>query len=271
MDIYGLFGEKLGHSFSPKIFQKLFELYNIDGAYNLFEIKRENFKNAVSSAKTLNVKGVTVTIPYKEEVMKQIDVLDEKVTEIGACNCVHFKDDKTYGYNTDYFGYKDGLIRNGIDVSNKEVVVLGDGGASKSVVRVLLDENAKKVTIVSRKNIALNDERVEVISYDDLENYGNGYMIVNTTPVGMYPNINDKIVDESILKKFEVCSDVVYNPIDTAFLKDAKENGLITVDGLYMLVSQAMCAFKIFTGIEVSDENYEIIYKEVKSLLGKKI
>ncbi len=119
MEIYGLFGEKLGHSMSPTIFNILFKKYNIDGTYSLFEIKKENFKNAINSCKTLNIKGVNVTIPYKMDVLSQLDEIDDSVKKIGASNCIKFSNGVAKGYNTDYFGVLSALKFNGVEVKDR--------------------------------------------------------------------------------------------------------------------------------------------------------
>lgn len=271
MEIYGLFGETLGHSLSPEIFKILFKMFNIKGSYNLFEITKDNFKNAVNSAKVLNVKGVSVTIPYKEDVISQLDILDSSVEKIGACNCVKFDDGLAYGYNTDYYGYGDSLKLNGVFVEGKDVVVLGDGGAAKSIIQYFKDENAKSITIVSRKKYNSDDEKIKIIGYDELSNIEKSYLVVNTTPIGMYPNVDKSIISNDILSKFSVASDIVYNPLETLFLQKSREEGLICVNGLYMLVGQAICAWKIFTGLEVTNEEFKTIYNEVELILKSKI
>lgn len=263
MEIYGLFGEKLGHSLSPDIFKMLFDIFDIDGTFNLFEIKREDFKNSIISAKTLNVSGVNVTIPYKEDVINLIDDLDDSVKKIGACNLVTFKDKKAKGFNTDYYGFLDSLKRNDIIVNNKDVVMLGYGGAGKSILQALLDSGASSITIVSRRDINIYEEKVKVINYDSLNSVNNSYLLVNATSVGMYPDVDNSPVPKEFISKFEVCLDIVYNPVKTKLLKEAQCIGLKTVNGVYMLLSQAVYGFKIYTGLEVSEDDYLKIYNHL--------
>lgn len=267
MEIYGLFGEKLSHSLSPKIFQILFEKYNIQGTYSAFEIKKENFENAVQSCKVLNIKGANVTIPYKEDVIAQLDEIDDCVKKIGACNCIKFLDGIATGYNTDYYGVLNAFNYNNIDVKNKDCVVLGAGGAAKSVITLLKDLGVKRITVVSRDvSDKVSDDIIKYIDYSSLDEVETSYLLINTTPIGMYPNIDESPVSKDFLEKFEICFDAVYNPLETKLLKEAKEIGLVTVDGLYMLVGQAINAFSIFNGISVDKDEFINIYNKVGGL-----
>ncbi len=271
MEVYGLFGEKLSHSFSPNIFNILFKKYDLNGTYSTYEINKDNFKNAVKSIKTLGINGVNVTIPYKIDVIEQLDEVDESVEKIGACNCIKIYDGKSKGYNTDYYGVLDALNFNDIDVKNKDCVVLGSGGASKSVVSLLKDLNAKSITVVKRNSNIEKIDDVNFIDYNQLEKIEKAYLLVNTTPVGMYPNVDESPVSKDIISKFEVCFDAVYNPLETKFLAYANELEIKTINGLYMLVGQAINAFTIFNGIEISKDEFFNIYMEVEKLLTQKI
>lgn len=268
MEAYGLFGEKLSHSMSPAIYKILFEKYGINATYSIFEIEKKNFKDAIKSCKTLNINGVNVTIPYKMDVIEQLDEIDDSVKKIGACNCVKFNNSLAKGYNTDYYGVSEALRISNVDVKNKDCVVLGSGGASKSVVTLLKDKSCKSIKIVTRKvNDKQSDSFIEYIDYDKLKNINKSYLLVNTTPVGMSPNISNSPVGKDVISKFEVCFDAIYNPIETLFLKKAKECNVKTIDGLYMLVGQAVYTFEIYTGIKVDEKIFYDIYMEVKSLL----
>lgn len=270
MEVYGIFGEKLPHTMSPIIYKSLFEKYKINGTYSTYEIKKENFQNSIQSCKVLNIKGVNVTIPYKMDVIQQLDILDDSVEKIGACNCVKITNGIAKGYNTDYYGVLDALRINNINVKDKDCVVLGSGGASKSVVALLQDLEVKSIKIVSRKvleNTTKSNANVSYIDYSQLSAIKKGYLLVNTTPVGMSPNTDTSPVDKNIIDKFDICFDAIYNPIETLFLKTAKDCGVKTIDGLYMLVGQAVSTFKIYTGIDLDENDFNEIYTEVKSLL----
>lgn len=270
---FGLFGEVLGHSLSPEIHKIIFEKLNIDGTYNLFEIKKENFNKAIDSAKTLNIRGVNVTIPYKEKIMNQVDFISYEAKRIGAINTVKFLNDKTYGENTDYYGFGYMISKGNVVVKDNSFYVLGAGGAAKAVITYLEDKLAKSVTLVSRNKIEakkrFKDFNLEIIDYNELKNR-RGYCIINATPVGMYPNIDFSPVEKDILENFKVAMDIVYNPLETKFLKIAKEAKLNCVDGLYMLVGQGVKAEEFWNDINIDDEILDVIYENIKNILVNK-
>jgi shikimate dehydrogenase len=257
--LYGLIGEKLGHSISPQIHSLIFKNFNIDGCYHLFEVKKEELESVVTGLKTLKAKGVNVTIPYKTYIMQYIDEISEEAQRIGAINTIHFSNGKTIGYNTDYYGFGIMLQTSGIKVLNSNVVVLGTGGSSKAVLRYLIDNGAKDIKVVTRnKNSEKYDKRInewEVIEYVDLKNLKERDIVINCTPCGMYPDINNSPIDRLELKNFKVAIDLIYNPKQTLFLKYAEELGLKWVNGLSMLVGQAIVSQEIWNGIKI-DRSY---------------
>lgn len=266
MEFYGLLGEKLSHSLSQRINKIILEKNNTEGAYKLFEIPQNKLKDFVDSVKLLKIKGFNVTIPYKESVMKYLDYISDEAARIGAVNTVLLKDDKLYGYNTDYFGIEVMLKSKNIDVKNKTAVILGSGGACKAVITYLLDNEVEKIYIVSRtpENINLNmlNKRVFTINYDELKDI-KGNLIINTTPVGMYPNIDKSAVREDVLKNFNIAVDLVYNPTQTKFLQLATKEGKVAIGGLHMLVGQAVKSQAIFNDKEVNEELITYIYNDL--------
>lgn len=268
MEFYGLLGEKLGHSLSPQINKIILERNNTEGSYKLFEIPKERIGDFVEAIKLLKVKGFNVTIPYKETIIKYLDYISSEAEKIGAVNTVMLKDNKLYGYNTDYFGIDIMLKNKEIDVENKVAVILGSGGACKAVITYLLDNNIRKIYIVSRnpKNINLrNDSKIEITDYNRLKSI-EGNLIINSTPVGMYPNIDCSVVDREIIKKFEVAIDLIYNPIQTKFLKLAHQEGKITVGGLHMLIGQAVKSQAIFNDKDIDNDLINYIYNNIKDI-----
>ena len=203
MDFYGLLGERLEHSLSPRINKIILEKNNTEGAYKLFEIPNDKLGDFVNAIKLLKIKGFNVTIPYKESIIKYLDNISDEAARIGAVNTVMLKDNKLYGYNTDYFGIHIMLKSKNISIKNKTAVVLGAGGACKAVITYLLDNDVEKIYIVSRnpKNINLNkdNKKISIINYNDLINI-KGYLIINTTPVGMFPKIYDSAVNKEVIK-----------------------------------------------------------------------
>ena len=266
MEFYGLLGEKLGHSLSPVIHEKILEHNNLKGAYKLFEIEKDKLGDFEKAIKLLKVRGFNVTIPYKESIMKHLDFISEEAKRIGAVNTVLLKEDKLYGYNTDYFGIHIMLNNKNISVENKTAVVLGTGGASKAMITYLLDNNIKQIYLVSRtpEKLTSNENKIDVIDYEKLKGI-KGDMIINCTPVGMYPKVDFSPVDENIIENFDIAVDIVYNPIETKFLKFAKEKNCIVVGGLYMLVGQAIKSQEIFNNINMDHKIIECIYEDLIS------
>ena len=267
MEFLGVLGEKLPHTYSPIINKRIMELINVEGAYKKFELPRGNMQKFIDGVKALDIRGFNVTIPYKEEVMPFLDYISDEAKNIGAVNTVVNKDGKLCGYNTDYFGFHSTLKIANIDVKGKRAVILGSGGASKAIREVLLDDGAKEVYIVSRypqySSDNSKDKRVKLINYDELAKV-NGYLLVNSTPVGMYPKVCVSAVGDEIIEKFQAVVDIVYNPTETEILRRARSLGKISIGGLYMLVGQAIKAEEIFHQIEIDKEIINIIYNELK-------
>ena len=267
MEFLGVLGEKLPHTYSPIINKRIMELINVEGAYKKFELPRGNMQKFIDGVKALDIRGFNVTIPYKEEVMPFLDYISDEAKNIGAVNTVVNKDGKLCGYNTDYFGFHSTLKIANIDVKGKRAVILGSGGASKAIREVLLDDGAKEVYIVSRypqySSENSKDKRVKLINYDELAKV-NGYLLVNSTPVGMYPKVCVSAVGDEIIEKFQAVVDIVYNPTETEILRRARSLGKISIGGLYMLVGQAVKAEEIFHQIEIDKEIINVIYNELK-------
>lgn len=261
---YGLLGEKLGHSISPQIHKLVFEELNEDGTYELFQVKKDRLKEVVQGLKYLGSSGVNVTIPYKIDIMAHLDNISEEAKKIGAVNTICFKDEVATGFNTDYYGFGMLLNKFDIDINHKEIVVLGTGGSSKAVIQYLKDKGSGKITLVTRKvsKTSLNED-CQTIDYSELSKNPGGNIIINTTPLGMYPNIDFSPVDESTLSKFEAAVDLIYNPFETLFLKTARENGCKIANGLYMLVGQAIAAEELWNNISIEKRVVDKIYTQL--------
>ena len=261
-NLFGLIGKKLGHSLSPEIHEKIFEGLNIKGNYSLYELDEDSVIKGIESFKLLGYKGVNVTIPYKEEVIKALDYISEDAKNIGAVNTIAFKNGRLEGYNTDYYGFGMLLEENNIVVKDKKIVVLGNGGASKAVIQYLKDEKAKDIYLVSRRCKESEEiNGVHIINYEMLENLDGGDVIVNCTPVGMYPNVKGTPVKERIIRGFNAAVDLVYNPMETEFLALGRKNGLNTANGLLMLVGQAVKAEEIWNDVSIDKDTIIKVYK----------
>ncbi len=235
----GLLGEHLGHSFSGLIHSEI-----ADYSYDIIELAPEQVESFVRSD-TLD--AYNVTIPYKKTVMPLLDVISPEAMSIGAVNTVVRRDGKLYGYNTDYFGFCHILDKSGIDVSGKKVLVFGTGGAAVTAMAVLRDRAAAEIVPISIEN----NTPAFLSSHKDAE------VIVNATPVGMYPNNGVAPLQLSDFPQCVGVLDVIYNPEKTALLLEAERLGLKHINGLPMLVAQAIKACELFTGKNISDEEYE--------------
>lgn len=272
---FALLGKKLGHSISPVIHKKIFENLKIDEDYSLIELD-ENRVESFFENEIKNYKGLNVTIPYKIKVMDFMDEVSHEAREIGAINTIFHKNGKLFGYNTDYFGFKKMLEENKIFVCQKNITVLGAGGGARAVIKYLLDENSKNILIVAR-NIEKTKKELhslikgrENINFMDFENFEKtsegGYLIINCTPIGMYPNIDDSPISKKISEKYENSVDLIYNPYETKFLRFAKESGKKAVNGLYMLVAQAVKAEEIWQEKEIENKIIENVSEDLKKI-----
>ena len=257
-NIVGLIGNPVEHSFSPQMHNAAFKALNLDYTYVAFDVNPADLKTAINGAKSLNIKGFNVTIPHKINVMKYLDKLDDIAKLIGAVNTIDFKDLK--GYNTDGIGAIKAIEE--IDsVKNKNIVIAGAGGASRAISFYLAKYGADKITILNRnidkaKNLAndiLNSNLIEDIKTDSISQINNylndSDILINTTPVGMSPNINDKpIASAENMHEDLIVFDAVYNPNKTVLLKEAIKANAKPVYGIKMLLYQGAESFKIWTG-----------------------
>ncbi len=229
MERFGLLGERLGHSLSPQIHG-----YFGDYPYTLIEKQRDELA-AFFEAPAF--RAINVTIPYKKDVIPFCDELDDVARRIGSVNTIRFDKDKVRGYNTDYAGFRYLLEKNGVPVSGRKVLVLGSGGSAVTAFCVLQDMAAREVVVISRTGEN---------NYQNLNRHADASVIVNTTPVGMYPRNGESPVDLAMFPACEAVVDIIYNPLKTQLLLDAEAKGLLAVNGLAMLVAQGKHAAEIF-------------------------
>ena len=249
----GLIGEKLSHSFSPEIHSHL-----ADYSYKLFEMPEEAVGNFLKSA---DFDAVNVTIPYKKTVMPYLDEISDEARRIGSVNAItHTKSGGLRGDNTDYFGFSYLIKKSGIPIEGKHVLILGTGGASLTARAVCADMGAQKITFVSRSG--------EVNYENASDRCADTEVIINCTPVGMYPKNLACTID---LKKFpRLCgaADMIYNPAKTRLLLDAERLGIQCINGLSMLVAQAKRACEIFLGTEIDDGEIDRICSIIEKNTG---
>ena len=258
MKKYGCIGKKLTHSFSKEIHAKL-----ADYAYDLIELAEEEIAPFFEKK---DFAAINVTIPYKQTVIPYLDSISEVAERIGSVNTIVNKDGKLCGYNTDYYGMKALIERIGIDLTGKKVLVLGTGGTSKTAHVVAADLGAAEILTVSRRK---NDR---YITYEEaVQKHADANVIINTTPSGMYPDCESRPVDITKFTQLIGVLDVVYNPLCTNLVLDAKQRGIKAEGGLYMLVMQAVVAVERFLDTtiakEVADQVFASIYASKENVI----
>lgn len=238
---FGLIGKTLKHSFSRKYFQRKFEKQNLDHSYRLFELNTIDQLNEVLN--TQQLRGLNVTIPYKEEVISFCDELDHSAKKIGAVNVLKISDNKIIGYNSDYYGFKESLNNWIENIQNIKALVLGTGGAAKAVCVALDDLNIYYRTVSRSANKG-------EITYEQLKttnDFKGSQLIINTTPLGMFPDNERKPeLPYELLNPDYYLYDLVYNPEETAFMKKGLEKGARVKNGLEMLELQAEKSWQIW-------------------------
>ena len=241
----GLLGEHLTHSFSPLIHKML-----ADYEYKIYDISANTLENFVKDS---NVDAFNVTIPYKKAVMPLLDEISKEATSIGAVNVVVCKNGKLYGYNTDYFGFSYMLDSAKINVSGKKALLLGNGGAAATIKAVLTDRQIGEIVIIDKDD---NTPK-------NLMRHQDAKLIINASPVGMYPNNRKAAIDLSRFPKCEAVLDIVYNPARTELILQAESLGITAVGGLSMLVAQAARGFELFTSNTYEEGIIEVIINKI--------
>jgi shikimate dehydrogenase len=258
--VFALFGDPVTHSLSPLMQNTAFKALKLDCCYLPFLVRRESLAEAVSAVRALNLGGVNLTIPHKERVLSYLDEVDEEARVIGAVNTVVNRDGYLCGYNTDAPGFLASLKSVGFDAKGKRVVVMGAGGAARAAVFALVHQGISHIYICNR-----NTSRGEMLARDlrkagaavGVSDYGvsfsealkNADLLVNATPVGMYPNHKENpiIMRDQLHPRLLVC-DLVYNPPQTRLLEEAAAAGCDVLNGVGMLAHQGALAFQLWTG-----------------------
>ena len=245
---FGLLGRTLGHSFSPRIHNALGNTN-----YELFEREPSQLQEFFANPE---LQGINITFPYKVNALEACDVVDPRAERIGCVNTMVRKDGKWHGYNTDYDGFVFTLKHAGIDVSGKECIILGDGASSATVHVALEDLGAKSITHLSRKTAPL---------YTDAPNYyETAQIIINCTPIGMYPHNPASLIDIMQFSKLEGVVDLIYNPRRTILLLQAEMMDVPHCDGLPFLVSQGVEAANHFQGESFGTKEIEQILRDMR-------
>ena len=280
-NVVGVIGDPIEHSLSPIMFNVAFKSLNLDYVYVPFNVKKENLHYAIAGAKALNIKGLNITIPHKKNVLNEIDKFDIMANLIGAVNTINFNNGKSKGYNTDCIG----AVRAIEEVSNlkdKNVVIVGAGGAARAIAFQIAISNVENLAMINRSekkaeslvydmktllstdfkdDSKLDDTRIDFSHIDLNFQYGgieslynylkDADILIDTTPIGMYPNVDvEPIATANEMHSDLIVNDIVYNPIETCLLKEAKLANATIISGIKMLLYQGVENFKIWTGLE---------------------
>ncbi|PFA64477.1 shikimate dehydrogenase [Bacillus sp. AFS015802] len=275
MALYGVIGDPIAHSMSPLMHNSVFKDSGMDAEYVKFHVKKEQLSEAISGIKALGIQGVNVTVPHKEHVMPLLDGIDPLAEAIGAVNTIVNENGKLIGYNTDGLGFVEGLKKVAGDrLEDKSMLIIGAGGAAKAIYYTLASSGVKTIDVTNRTP-GRAENMMEACPFElhssyltlaAAENALHQYdVIIQTTSIGMFPHMEDSPLKINRLKAGSIVSDIIYNPLETALLKQAKQKGALTQNGLDMFVFQGALSFEKWTGIFPS---YSIMKNTVLQQLG---
>ena len=282
IELVGLLGYPIKQSYSPFIQNVAAELTGTKIIYLPFEVHSSNLKDAVKGMIALSIRGFNVTVPHKVKVLDYINKLSEEAAVIGAVNTIVNDLGKLTGYNTDVHGVNVSLEPYKSEINGNEVTIIGSGGSARAVIYTLIRNfKPKKIYLLNRteehaeslKQHFKNKMRFDSLSTrvllqpNSFDAFSDSALVVNATPVGMYPNTEDNIINSAkVFTKNQIVFDLVYNPVKSNFLKDAESQGATIINGLMMLVEQAGKSFTLWTNTEFPSEK---VYKSLLLYLSK--
>jgi shikimate dehydrogenase len=256
--LFAVLGDPIGHSMSPIMLNDLFSFYKIDAHYHPFHVKKEDLKDAIKGLKAIGISGFNVTIPHKSAIIPLLDEVDDLALSIGAVNTVVNEGGKFIGYNTDGPGFIKGLDAYIPSIEGKKVLVIGAGGAARAIYFTLAKLKPQSVDIANRtirnavelikacpfetasKAVTMEEASTQLMDYD---------LIIQTTMIGMSPQISEQPISLKNLNEQTIVCDIIYNPLDTKLLIEARQKGATTQNGLDMFIFQGALAFEKWTGI----------------------
>lgn len=279
----GLIGNPVEHTFSPLLHNFLAQELGINMVYVPFKVEKGALEAAVMGAKALNLLGCNVTVPYKTDVISDLDEVDELAERIGAVNTLVRCDKGFKGYNTDMPGLYRAMLSDGIILENRECVILGAGGVARAVAMMLLEKKASKVYILNRTrerakeiakevNALAGKDFVEVYALDEYSKLPKGkkFLVIQATNVGMYPKVEEAVIEDAdFYNKVEIGYDLIFNPGDTRFMQLTRKYGGKAYNGAKMLVYQGIIAFELWNQITVTEDVAETACKLITEALGK--
>ncbi|MFD1736645.1 shikimate dehydrogenase [Bacillus salitolerans] len=271
--LYGVIGDPILHSMSPIMHNMAFEMLGLHARYLAFHVTPQKLPGAIEAMRALGIQGFNVTVPHKVNVMNYLDEIDELAIKIGAVNTIVNRNGKLVGYNTDGIGYVTGLrgVVTGRDITQLSILIIGAGGASRAIYYSLIHNGAQKVDIANRtlekaKNIITTKHQLAskaINIHEAVTNLAEYDIIINTTSIGMSPNIEEVPIEINNISNKHIVSDIIYNPLETKFLKLAKQAGAVTQNGVDMFVFQGALSFEMWTGI------YPDVHEMRKTIMDK--
>lgn len=267
--VLGIIGTPIEHTKSPLMHAEFAKMTDVNCVYAAFDVTKERLGDAICGIRALGIKGVNVTAPHKFEVIKYLDEVSEEARLFGSVNTVVNIDGKLVGYNTDAEGFYRSLLAGGTDVAGKDILIFGAGGATQPIVILFALKGAKSITVINR-----TEERAErlknyvksAVGYDistkmSLSHYD---IVINTTSAGMAPQVGVlPYEDLTFVDSGTFAADMIYNPAQTEFLKQAELRGARTINGLGMLIYQGIIAYELFTDTKLPDNAFEIAKRAV--------
>ncbi|SEM30764.1 shikimate dehydrogenase [Mesobacillus persicus] len=256
--LFGVIGDPIAHSMSPVMHNDLFNHYGIDAAYVPLHVRKSNLEDAIKGFKAIGIDGFNVTIPHKTEIMNFLDEIDPLAEAIGAVNTVVNKEGTLIGYNTDGRGFVRGLTEELSSLPDKKVMLIGAGGAARAIYFSMAEAGVQKMDICNRTTekadllkkacpFPVNTSIFDIEGASKcIEDYD---LLIQTTSIGMSPNVDERPLEFNQLKIGCFASDIIYNPLETQFLKEAKSLGANIQNGIEMFVYQGALAFELWTGI----------------------
>ena len=271
----GIIGYPIEHTFSPAMHNFISEAVHNNFIYSAYLIPPEQLENAINAVRALDIKGINVTAPHKVEVMQYLDEVTDTARELGSVNTVVNRGGKLYGYNTDADGFCMMLEKNDIPIKGSNILIIGAGGVTRPTVIRLIDNGASAITVLNRtkeKADSLADDIMKVKGFkiNTTVNSFDFDIVINTTSAGMEPQENalptdsiSEISDLSFINENTAVVDMIYNPSETRFLKESRERGAKTINGLGMLIYQGVIAYELFTDTKLPSNIGELIQREV--------
>jgi shikimate dehydrogenase len=258
--ICGVIGDPIDHSLSPVMHNAAFNSLKLDFVFVAFRVKKSELESAIGGMRSLDIHGLNVTMPHKSAVIKYLDEIDSTANFIGAVNTILNNNGSLMGYATDGVGALKALEENGVNLAGKKLLLLGAGGAAKAIAfstakeaeeLVILNrtvDNAKKLAEVLCRKLGKKTVGKALSPALIRENLQDADVLINATPVGMHPNIDRSLVDPKWMRPGLSVMDIVYNPVETKLIKDAKAAGAKVISGVEMLIYQGAASFEIWTG-----------------------